>query len=107
MLGHFSYLAMLLFTLLGSGWLNFFYKMKLMSKLSSLAISILPPALIFFIWDEFAIARGNWFFDHKLITNIFLPSGLPIEELLFFLIVPLAAILTIEAVLATKQEWKL
>ena len=40
------------------------------------------------------------------ILGIFGPLGIPLEEFLFFLIVPLAALLTIEAVRTVKKHWE-
>ncbi len=107
MAGHFSYLAMLAFTFLGSSWLIIFYKMKLGQDLKKIILAILPISLLFLIWDIFAIKNRNWFFNKKLISNIYLPFHIPLEEFLFFLVVPFAAILTLEAVLAARKNWKI
>ena len=42
--------------------------------------------------------RPGWWFDEDLITGIRLPGELPVDEVVFFILVPLAAILTLEAV---------
>ena len=60
----------------------------------------------FLIWDAYAINRGHWYFDKNQILGIFGPFGIPLEEFLFFLIVPLAALLTIEAVRTVKKHWE-
>ncbi|MSZ54049.1 MAG: lycopene cyclase domain-containing protein, partial [Actinobacteria bacterium] len=39
------------------------------------------------------------------ILGIFGPFGIPLEEFLFFLLVPIAAIMTIEAVRRVKHYW--
>jgi hypothetical protein len=51
----------------------------------------------------YAIAAGHWWFDPERITGILLPGGLPIDEVLFFLIIPIAAVLTLEAVRGVKR----
>jgi hypothetical protein len=38
--------------------------------------------------------------------GIFGPFGIPLEEYLFFIVVPMAALLTIEAVTTVKPHWK-
>ena len=101
----YGYIAMLTFTLFGSIWLEVFLKVNVIRRFKRLILSILPTALFFLIWDAYAINRGHWYFDHKQILGIFGPLGIPLEEFLFFLIVPLAAVLTIEAVRTVKKYW--
>lgn len=61
-------------------------------------VAIVPVAVIFSIWDIVAIARGWWSYDGRFVTGIDLPFGLPLEELVFFIVIPLCALLTFEAV---------
>ena len=63
-----------------------------------LGLSVLPVVVIFALWDMHAIAAGHWWFDESLITGIRLPGELPLDELVFFIVVPIASILTLEAV---------
>ena len=102
----FGYLAMLAFTLCGSIWLEVFLKVGVVRRLKRALLSILPTACFFLIWDAYAIDRGHWYFDQKQILGIFGPFDIPVEEFLFFLIVPLAALLTIEAVRSVKKHWE-
>ncbi len=69
-------------------------------------ISIIPISTLFLIWDAYAIAQEHWFFDRKQILGIYGPFGIPLEEFLFFIIIPIAAIMTIEAVIKVKPHWK-
>ena len=96
---------MLAFTLCGSIWLEVFLKVGVVRRIKRVILSILPTAIIFLIWDAYAINRGHWHFDSKQILGIFGPFGIPLEEFLFFLFVPLAALLTIEAVRTVKKHW--
>jgi lycopene cyclase domain-containing protein len=96
---------MLAFTLCGSIWLELFLKVGVVRRFKRVIFSILPTALFFIIWDAYAINRAHWHFDNKQILGIFGPFDIPLEEFLFFLIVPLAALLTIEAVRTVKKEW--
>ena len=102
----FGYLAMLLFTVVGSFWLEIALKVNVLRRIKRVSLSIAPVALIFIAWDEYAISAGHWHFDHRQILGVMLPVGLPLEEVLFFVIVPIAAIMTIEAVRAVKKHWK-
>ena len=56
------------------------------------------PVAIFVVWDLFAIARGHWDFNPAYVTGWRLPGNLPVEELTFFLIIPVCCLLTLEAV---------
>jgi lycopene cyclase domain-containing protein len=86
------------FILLGAGWLEFGLRTRVFRRWRRLLLSVLPVAAIFALWDIYAIAAGHWWFDESLITGIRLPGELPVDEVVFFLLVPIAAILTLEAV---------
>ena len=101
-----SYMAMLAFTLIGSGWLEFYFKIGVFRRIKRAAISILPISLFFLIWDAYAIKRGHWCFDRDQILGIYGPLNIPLEEYLFFIVVPLAAIFTLEAVVTVKPHWR-
>ncbi len=102
----FGYLAMIAFTVFGSIWLEFVLKVKVLRRYKQAIKAILPISLIFIVWDAYAIASGHWWFDQEQILGIFGPFGIPLEEYLFFTVVPLAAILTIEAVRTVKKHWQ-
>ena len=99
-------MAMLAFTLIGSGWLEFYFKIGVFRRIKRAAISILPISVFFLIWDAYAIKRGHWFFDRDQILGIYGPLNIPLEEYLFFIVVPLAAIFTLEAVVTVKPHWR-
>ena len=86
---------MLIFTLCGSGWLEIVLKTGVLRRLKRAALSILPISALFLIWDAYAISKGHWFFDREQMIGIIGPFNIPLEEYLFFIVVPLAAILTI------------
>jgi lycopene cyclase domain-containing protein len=102
----FGYLAMIVFTVFGSIWLEFVLKVKVLKRYKRVIKAILPVSLIFIVWDAYAIHQGHWRFDENQILGIFGPFGIPLEEYLFFTVVPLAAILTIEAVRTVKKHWQ-
>jgi len=56
------------------------------------------PILIFVVWDVVAIARDHWTYNERYITGWELPGDLPIEELVFFGVIPVCGLLTYEAV---------
>jgi lycopene cyclase domain-containing protein len=96
--GQWSYLAVMAFIVLGAGWLEVGLRTRVLRRWRRLLLSVLPVALVFALWDIYAIASGHWWFDEALITGIRLPGELPVDEVVFFLLVPVAAILTLEAV---------
>lgn len=63
-----------------------------------LIMTLLPVVAIFALWDEIAANRGHWSYSEQYITGWALPGGLPVEELLFFIVVPICGLLTFEAV---------
>ena len=64
----------------------------------------MPVVLVFVAWDVLAIAAGHWWYDPGQITGVTLPGRVPLEELLFFIVVPVCAILGFEAV-RTVTGW--
>jgi lycopene cyclase domain-containing protein len=63
-----------------------------------LARAVLVPVPAFVLWDIVAIQRGTWWFDSRYVTGWELPFGMPVEELLFFIVIPVVGLLTYEAV---------
>jgi hypothetical protein len=57
---------------------------------------------LFVLWDLYAISRGQWTFDSERVTGVELPGALPLEEMMFFLVIPLASVLTFEAVRSVR-----
>jgi len=72
-----------------------------------LARAVLPVAVVFLAWDAIAIAAGVWTYNPRYITGLLLPFRIPVEELVFFLVVPVCGILTygcVQAMLARGQS---
>lgn len=70
-----------------------------------LAAAVAPAATVFLAWDLSAARAGWWRYDLRQTTGVVTPGGLPVEELLFFLVVPTCAVLTLEAVRARRPSW--
>lgn len=60
----------------------------------------------FLAWDAYAIAQGHWFFDREQMLGIYGPFSIPLEEYIFFMVIPMAAIFTIEGVTTVKPHWR-
>jgi lycopene cyclase domain-containing protein len=97
---------MLAFVFFGSSWLEIFLKVGVLRRIKRALLSIIPTAVLFLIWDYYAVWQGHWWFDENQVVGIFAPGGIPLEEFLFFIFVPLAALMTIEAVRRSRPHWK-
>lgn len=96
---------MIAFTIAGSFWLELFLKVAVLTRIKRVLLAIAPIAFLFIAWDAYAIRSGHWRFDEAQILGIYGPFCIPLEEYLFFIIVPIAAIMTIEAVRRVKKDW--
>lgn len=63
-------------------------------------LSVVPVAVIFLTWDVLAIAGQLWTYNPRYISGLHLPFAVPIEEALFFLVIPVCGLLTYSAVSA-------
>jgi lycopene cyclase domain-containing protein len=78
--------------------LEFAFGARVWRRPARLARAIGPILLVYLPWDVWKTQRGVWFFDERYVVGIDLPGGIPIEELLFFIVIPTCALLTIESV---------
>jgi lycopene cyclase domain-containing protein len=93
-----TYLLVLAGCLAGALWLEPVLRVGVLRQVRRLVWAVVPVAAVFVVWDLLAIRAGHWSFDRAQIVGVVLPGGLPLEELLFFLVVPVCAILGFEAV---------
>jgi lycopene cyclase domain-containing protein len=100
---HASYAAMLAVVLIGTLPLHRFYHLSVLRQPLRLVRSIVPVAVLFVAWDLAATAAGQWRFDAAQTFSVRL-WGLPLEEYAFFVVIPLAAILTFEAVTVVRSR---
>jgi lycopene cyclase domain-containing protein len=59
--------------------------------------ALIPVLIAFLVWDAVAIALGVWHYNPRYVSGINLPF-MPLEELLFFIVIPLCSLLTYSAV---------
>lgn len=64
--------------------------------------AVLPVALVFLAWDALAIAAGVWDFAPGRVTGIRAPFAVPLEEVLFFVVIPICGVLTYEMTELTR-----
>jgi len=62
------------------------------------ACAVIPVAVVFAIWDAIAIRAHVWTYNPLYVTGVELLGRIPIEELLFFVVIPLCGLLTYCAV---------
>ena len=60
--------------------------------------ALLVPFVLFVVWDVVAIERGHWWFSPQFTTGWSVAGRLPVEEIAFFVVIPICALLTYEAV---------
>ena len=63
-----------------------------------LLVALVPLLVVYTVWDAAMIAAGSWSYSEDKLTGILLPFELPLEELVFFVVVPICGLLTLEAV---------
>jgi len=96
---HFGYLVVIAFIALCALGVNLGFHLKILRRWPELLLTEFSIIVIYLSWDTWAIAKNNWFFDTHQILNIDVLPKVPLEELLFFIIVPLTTILTYQALL--------
>jgi lycopene cyclase domain-containing protein len=99
----FAYVGVLVFVVIGSGWLEIFLRTNVLRRARRLVLTMIPGVVLFMIWDMYAVSQGHWYFNTDRIMGIYLPAGVPLEELLFFIVIPFASVLTLEAVRSVKN----
>jgi lycopene cyclase domain-containing protein len=102
---HLTYLGILAACLIGTLPLEFVLHTRVYARLPRLVVALLPVVIVFSAWDVLAIRAGWWHYDPAMITGVTLPGPLPLEELLFFVVVPICSVLTLEAVRASRPQW--
>ncbi|MCH9701037.1 MAG: lycopene cyclase domain-containing protein, partial [Actinomycetia bacterium] len=76
---------------------------------SRLLAALLPVAAVFLIWDAIAVAGGVWWYNPRYILGLIAPGDLPLEEVLFFVVIPLCGLLTysaVDALLPKLIKWR-
>jgi lycopene beta-cyclase len=92
---HFRYLLLLAGCLAITLPLELWLGARVFRRPRLLAMTLLPVLVLFLAWDLVATARGDWSFAGRYLIGVRL-LGLPVEEWLFFLVVPVCALLTYE-----------
>ncbi|MBC7680263.1 MAG: lycopene cyclase domain-containing protein [Pseudorhodobacter sp.] len=96
-----AYLLVLLGCLLGTLPLELVLRVRVYARWRRLLLTLLPVVVVFVVWDALAIRAGHWSYDPRQTVGLVL-GNLPVEEVLFFLVVPVCSVLALEAVRVVK-----
>ncbi len=102
-LRHWSYVAMLAFCLAGTLPLVRAFRLRALRQTRRLLLTIVVAGAPFLAWDLYATRAGHWRFDPAQ-TLPWRVAGLPLEEIAFFVVIPLVTVLTYEAVRAVHRR---
>jgi lycopene beta-cyclase len=95
---HGRYLFLLLGCLVVTLPLEFALDARVYRRPRRLLPALSVPLVVFCVWDIAGIQRGVWSYNPAFVTGLRLPFSLPVEEFLFFLVIPICGLLTYEAV---------
>ncbi|MFC2165807.1 lycopene cyclase domain-containing protein [Acidobacteriota bacterium] len=70
-------------------------KVKFYRRIPFILAAFLTVGVVFLIWDIWAAQNGDWGFSHKFTGSIRF-FGLPLEEILFFLMIPYSCLFIYE-----------
>jgi lycopene cyclase domain-containing protein len=98
---HLSYAVLLVLIALATLPLELFLGTRVYARPRRLALTLVAVAVPFLAWDRYAVVQRHWTFDQEQTLGLTV-AGLPVEEIGFFLVVPAAAVLTLEAVRRVK-----
>jgi lycopene cyclase domain-containing protein len=96
-----TYLLVLVACLLATLPLEVVLGVRVYRQGRRLVLTLLPVLLVFVTWDVLAVRAGQWRYDPRQVLGAHL-GDLPVEEVLFFAVVPVCAVLTLEAVRAVR-----
>lgn len=94
---HLSYAAMLVAVLIDVLPLERLLATRVLARPRRLAATLALAAAPFLAWDLYATSREHWSFDEAQTLGPRV-GGLPLEEIAFFVVIPLAVVFALEAV---------
>jgi lycopene cyclase domain-containing protein len=96
--GHLTYLGLLAGCLIVTAPLELVLRVRVYARWRRLLLAVLPGFVLFVAWVLYAIGQGHWDYSSDRTLGVRLPGGIPVEEVLFFVVVPVCAVLAFEAV---------
>jgi lycopene cyclase domain-containing protein len=101
-MSHWTYLIVLAACLGAAVPLEFAFHVRVLRRPRILIAALLPELVLFLGWDLYAVHGHQWTYAAGRIIGVILPGGLPLEEVLFFLVIPVCAVLAFEA----AKRWR-
>jgi len=92
-----QYLALMALCVILTLPLEFVLRARVYRRPLRLLPALLPTVVVFTIWDVVGILRGHWTYSPRFTTGIHL-GVMPLEELVFFIVIPICGLLSYEAV---------
>ena len=92
-----TYALVLLACLLGTLPLELVLGVRVYRQPRRLLLTLVPVLLVFVTWDALAVRAGQWSFDPSQVLGLAI-GNLPVEEIAFFVVIPVCAVLALEAV---------
>ena len=96
---HYTYLLILAASLAGPLALSFDKKVRFYKNWKFLFPAMIFPAFLYIVWDIYFTSKDVWSFNDKYVTGIQLVN-LPVEEVLFFFVVPYCCVFIYECIRA-------
>ena len=93
----YQYLLLMAGCLLVTLPLEFVLRARVYRRPRRLLYALLPVLVVFVVWDVVGIVRGLWWYSLEYTTGI-RPARVPLEEYVFFVVIPICGLLTYEAV---------
>ncbi len=95
---HYQYLLLMGVCLLITLPLELIVGARVYRRPGVLLRTLIPVVVVFTVWDIAGILAGHWTYNAVFVSGIRLMLGMPLEELVFFVVVPICGLLTYEAV---------
>ena len=105
-MSHLAYVAVLAACIVGTLPLELALRARVYRRPIRLIVTLIPVLVVFILWDLYAIKSAHWDFDAQRTTGVLFPGSLPLDEVLFFVAIPICSILTLEAV-RSLSGWKM
>jgi lycopene cyclase domain-containing protein len=97
------YLAVMAGCLIITLPLELLLRARVYARWRRLLLTLAPVLVVFLSWDALAIHAHDW--SYRKLSGLRV-GNLPIEELVFFLVIPVCSILTFEAVRRLRPSWR-
>ena len=94
----YQYLLLMAACAVGTLPLEWVFRARVYRQPRRLVRALWLPFVVFVAWDAAAIARGHWTFSSTYTTGWHIPFDVPVEELTFFVVIPICALLSYESV---------